>query len=106
MEKNEAMKMMMGRTWNAKITPYGPLVLAPRMSPNTNSAAGLHVAQHGVHARADGLEDLAEIGLEHQQGEGELQAQSPGEDAQLDVALVRGEQPGDRQDDQPGPEAR
>ena len=79
MEKNEAMKMMMGRTWKAKITPNGAGFGAQR-SPKTKPAAGLGVTQHGVHARADGLKHLAEIGLQHQQGEGELQAQAPGDE--------------------------
>ena len=79
MEKNEAMKMMMGSTWKAKTTPIRPLFVPS--CPEHELAAGFGVPQHGVHARANGLEDLAEIGLQHQQGEGELQAQAPGEDA-------------------------
>ena len=75
MEKNDAMKMTMGSTWKAKTTPNGPL-LAPS-GPNTKLAARLGVIQHGVHAVADALEDLAEIGLQHQQRESELQAQAP-----------------------------
>ncbi len=72
MAKNEAMKMMIGSTWKAKITPYGPLLRAQRVAENERRAR-LGVAQHGVHTRADGLEHFAEIGLQHQQGEGELQ---------------------------------
>ena len=74
--------------------------------PKTKLAARFGIAQHGVDARADGLKDLAEIGLQHQQREGELQAQAPGDDAQLDGALVGGEQPGDRQDGDQAQEAR
>ena len=77
MAKNEAMKMTMGSTWKAKTTPNGPL-FAPS-GPNTKLAAGLGVLEHGVHADADGLKHLAEIRLQHQEGEGELQAQAPGQ---------------------------
>ena len=62
-------------------------------------AARRGVAQHGGHARADHLENPAETGLQHQHREGELQAETPGQDAQLDGALVRGHQPGERHDD-------
>ena len=32
MEKKEAMKIMMGRTWKAKMTPYGP-AFVPNCGP-------------------------------------------------------------------------
>jgi hypothetical protein len=57
--------------------------------PEHELRAGLHVPQHVVHAHADGLEDLAEIGLQDQQGESELQSQPPAENAELDVFLMR-----------------
>src|ERR1035441_7616567 len=56
-------------------------------------AAGLGIAQHGVYADADCLEHFAEIGLQHQHREDDLQAQTPGHDARFDGALVIGEQP-------------
>ena len=36
MEKNDAMKMMIGSTWKAKTVPSEPLDL-PSVSPNTNA---------------------------------------------------------------------
>ena len=78
----------------------------PSWSPKTKALPASVYDQHGVHARADGLKEFAEIGLQHQQREGELQAQAPRDDAQLDGPFVAGEEPGRGQDDhepeQPG----
>jgi hypothetical protein len=69
-------------------------------------AARFGVIQHGVDAGPESLEDLAEIGLQHQQGDGHLQAHAPEHDAKFNGALVGGKQPRYRQDDheaeQPG----
>ena len=99
------MKMMIGSTWKAKTTPKGPLLRAQLVAEDER-AARLGVAEHGVDARADGLEQLAEIGLQHQEGEGELQAEAPRDNPQLDRAFVAGEEPrcsqNDNEPQQPG----
>ena len=46
-------------------------------------AACFGVFEQRVDGDAGGLEDLAEVGLQHQEGEGELQAQAPEEQARL-----------------------
>src|SRR6185437_11292509 len=63
-------------------------------------AAGFGVIEHRAHARADELENLAEVSLENEYREQELQAHAPGDEPELDSALMGGTQPGDSQDDE------
>ena len=78
--------MTMGSTWKANTTPNGP-ALAPS-GPKTKLAAGLGVFEQRVDGDAGGLEQLAEVGLQNQEGEAELQAEAPEQHAGLDGPLV------------------
>ena len=96
MEKKDAMKMTMGSTWKAKITPIRAALRAQRSEQKL--AAHFGKLQHGVHAIADALKDQAEVRLQHQHREGELQAHAPSNKAEFDFLLVCREQPRDSQD--------
>ena len=54
--------------------------------------------QHGVDAVADCLKNLAEVRLQHQQRERELETHPPRDQAQLDFPFVVGAQPRESQD--------
>ena len=84
------MKMTIGRTWKAKMTPNGPPFVSE--GPEEEFAADLGVFEHGVNAGADGLKDFSEIGAQHQDGEQKLQAQAPGQDSQADGVTVARQQ--------------
>ena len=77
MEKNEAMKMTIGSTWKAKTTPNGPL-LAPS-GPNTNWLPASAYSSMALTPTPMAWKTLPKSGLQHQEREGELQAQAPGE---------------------------
>ena len=75
MEKKEAMKMTIGSTWKAKITPYGPLLVPS--GPNRNWLPTSAYSSIAFTPSPMRLKDLAEIRLQHQDGESELQAHAP-----------------------------
>src|SRR5204863_6636110 len=66
--------------------------------PEEKAATLLGVLEHRVDPVADPLKDLAEIRLEHQQRERNLQSHSPRDEPELDRAAICGEQERDPQD--------
>ena len=90
------MKMTMGSTWKAKTTPNGPL-FAPSGRRRRNSLPASAYSSMAFTPRSMRLKHPAEVGLQHQEGEGELQPQAPSNQARLDRAPVLGEQIGNRQ---------
>ena len=93
------MKMTMGRTWKANTTPKGPDFHAQWAKDEL--AAALGVFQQGVDCNAGGLEEPAEVGLEHQESERELKAQAPEQELRLDgLPTGRGKEADAEDDDQ------
>src|ERR1019366_4647383 len=66
--------------------------------PEYERAAGFGVAEHRGHTLADDAQNLTRRRLQYDDREGELQADAPQNQAELDIFLVRREQPRDSQD--------
>ena len=100
------MKMMIGSTWNAKMTPNGPLFVPSGAEDELAARLGVVRACAFTPRRCD-LEQLAEIGLQHQKRESRTAGPRPTAMTRSLMAASGVEtQPRDRQDDNQAQQAR
>jgi hypothetical protein len=99
------MKMIVGNTWNAKIAPEKQVSKRPRIRkpeltkqhPRSGEGGREHV---GDHAAGPTHEHLPVVEAQHNECEGELQAEAPGDGPPADMLAVGRAQPRSQQHSQ------